>query len=184
MKNYLLGFLFLAITANAADVDLEWDANTELILGYKLYSSQTSGIYLSPPVTVGLVTQAKLTGFTPGNVYYFVATAFDAELESGYSNEVKWTPPIAPILSYNAPGKKLVWVDPNPAPIPPLAPNNYTVTTGSLTYNTSSTELSVVGLPSGTYTVSVTTTDGTSSPSNVQIITNFPSVPKNLRIKK
>jgi hypothetical protein len=77
-------------TAWAADVTLQWDANTEPDLaGYKIYQGTASGVYGEPiPVSKDL-TEHTLTGL-PDNVFlYFVMTAHDTEgLESDFSNEV------------------------------------------------------------------------------------------------
>ena len=94
----------------AADVSLEWDANTEPDLaGYKIYYDTDSGEPYegtgasqgSSPITVpiGDLTDSDnpeytLTGLTDGVTYFFVVTAYDTEdLESDYSNEV-FTPTV------------------------------------------------------------------------------------------
>src|SRR3989454_1279721 len=75
--------------ANAAQVTLAWDANTDPDLaGYKLYYGLSSGSYQSS-VDVGNVTSYTLPGLLDGRIYYFAATAYNvSQNESGFSNEV------------------------------------------------------------------------------------------------
>jgi hypothetical protein len=97
--------LFLGI-ANASDVTLAWDANTEKNLaGYKLYYDGDSDteMYLGvganegdSPIIIYLDDLAEtdsptftVTGLDKGQYYYFTLTAFDTDgLESDYSDEV------------------------------------------------------------------------------------------------
>jgi len=111
MKKYLwlfiVPFLLIAFPVFAADVSFEWDANTESDLaGYRLYQSDTSGLY-----TYGTGNEVKdipagtetctVTG-VPDGVWYWVLTAYDTHgNESGPSNEVSAdideTPPGPPV---------------------------------------------------------------------------------------
>jgi len=86
--------LGLIAQAQAAQVTLAWDANSEPDLsGYKLYYGTSPGNYPSIK-TLGKVTTDTVTNLTDGIAYYFALTAFDTEgLESGKSNEVSYTPP-------------------------------------------------------------------------------------------
>jgi fibronectin type 3 domain-containing protein len=72
-----------------AQVNLAWNANTETDLaGYKVYRGTTSGVY-STTYNVGNVIAYTVTGLAPGNIYYFVVTAYDTGgFESLVSNEV------------------------------------------------------------------------------------------------
>jgi fibronectin type 3 domain-containing protein len=84
----LCASLVLTVSCFAADVTLQWDANTESDLaGYKVYYGTESRVY-SEPIILGLVT--TYTMHIPDSVmYFFAVTAFDTgELESDYSNEV------------------------------------------------------------------------------------------------
>ena len=82
--------------AHAAEVSLQWDANTEADLaGYKVYSGTTSGEYGMPAIVpLASLTTPSAPGYTvtaldPSKRWYFVVTAYDTEgLESDYSNEV------------------------------------------------------------------------------------------------
>jgi hypothetical protein len=85
--------------ADAADLNLAWDANTESDLaGYRVYYGTASREY-GDPIDVGNTTSFRLEGLLEGVVYYIATTAYDtAGNESGYSNEVSWTkntPPTA-----------------------------------------------------------------------------------------
>ena len=91
--------LALSVCANAADVTLTWDANTETDLaGYRLYQKQDSAF---PPfvkvqnIPKGTQT-ATILNLDSAHSYSFAVTAYNtAGLESAYSNIV--TVPAAPI---------------------------------------------------------------------------------------
>jgi len=97
----IFALIISAVVANAGEVTVAWDPNSEADLsGYKLYQ------YLSPggqadPVTVTEVlapaTQVTVTGPPEGETHYFSVTAFDvAGNESGFSNEVFYLEPDVP----------------------------------------------------------------------------------------
>jgi hypothetical protein len=90
LKIILLLFCF-ASWAQAADVRLAWNPNSEADLaGYRIHYGTASGSY-TVHVDVGNVTTTTISGLADGVRYYFAATAYDTEaLESGYSNEVNW----------------------------------------------------------------------------------------------
>lgn len=81
----------LAVPAVAQNVNFAWDAHPEAaqLTGFKLYQAKTAGgPYTSSATFTG---GAAVTGSIakPGlGRYYFVLTAFNAEVESDYSNEV------------------------------------------------------------------------------------------------
>ncbi len=89
----LLFGMFISVPAYAAsNVTFAWDAS-EGATGYKVYQSQTSGIYNKE---TGKVCDTATLTCTVNNLadgtYYWVATAYDAEgNESDYSNEVTAT---------------------------------------------------------------------------------------------
>ena len=96
-------FLVLSLAAGAAwaeTVTLAWDANTVQPDGYRIYAQTTKdGAYAKPPVWEGPGTVRTCTiEFAEPEQVRFVATAFirgnidGAEIESGHSNEVVWTP--------------------------------------------------------------------------------------------
>ena len=92
-----VSFFFVAATANAYDVVIAWDPNTESDLaGYKIYGSEGS-----PGPPYDLIDTYSLDEIDPDNPacqisdlddslkYYFVLSAYDfAGNESDYSNEV------------------------------------------------------------------------------------------------
>ena len=100
---FTVALLALAFTAYAADVTLQWDANTETDLaGYRLYQKQNSAV---PPfaqvqdIPKGTTT-ASVTGLDPAHSYSFAVTAYNtAGMESAYSNIV--TIPAAPKMPSN-----------------------------------------------------------------------------------
>src|SRR5437867_940744 len=91
----LLLVLVWTSPAFAVAVTLAWDPNSETTLsGYKLYYGTVSRNYTTV-VDVGNRTTYAVTGLAPGT-YYFAVTAYDIlGSESGYSNEVFTTVPLA-----------------------------------------------------------------------------------------
>lgn len=93
----LLALTLCALTASAASVTLAWDANTETDLaGYNLYIGTNTRQY-STVIPAGLATTITTTNLALGVTNYFAVTAFNtAGLESDFSNEVFWRPPVKP----------------------------------------------------------------------------------------
>jgi len=92
----LLMAVLISVWARAEQVILAWDANTETDLaGYKIHYGTASGSYITH-VDVHNITTFTVTGLSPGQTYYFAASAYDTSgSESGYSNEVKHSIPAA-----------------------------------------------------------------------------------------
>jgi hypothetical protein len=96
----LLFYISPATTSLAADplsgptLTLSWQASTSTnVANYKVYYGTTRGSY-TQAVSAGPLTQATITGLTPGTTYFLAVTASDdAELESGYSNEISFVVP-------------------------------------------------------------------------------------------
>jgi hypothetical protein len=88
---FLLGFAALGF---AAQVTLGWDSNSESDLaGYKIYVGYQSNSY-SWNIDAGNSTQAVVGGLVEGTPYFLALTAYNQNgLESGFSNEVTYTPP-------------------------------------------------------------------------------------------
>jgi len=91
---FILSSFFIALapdTANAGQVTLAWDMNSEPnITGYKVYYGTASRNY-DWFIDVGNVTQITITDIPNGATYYFAATAYDNSnppIESTYSDEV------------------------------------------------------------------------------------------------
>jgi len=78
--------------AMAADVTLQWNANSEPDLsGYKLHYGTSAGVYTTS-VNVGNVTTRTVSGLSNNTRYYFAVTAYDSSgNESGYSVEFSWS---------------------------------------------------------------------------------------------
>jgi hypothetical protein len=76
--------------AQAGEVTLAWNANTESDLGgYRLYYGRAPGKY-TYKTDAGNVTQFTLQGVENNVKMYYVLTAYDIfGNESGYSNEVE-----------------------------------------------------------------------------------------------
>jgi len=91
----LLLALLVTMWAQAGQMTLSWDANTEPDLaGYKLHYGTASGSY-TVHLDVQNVTTYTVTGLADGQTYYFAATAYDsAGNESEYSNEVSHSIPV------------------------------------------------------------------------------------------
>ncbi len=98
IKSLFLAALIVMMTACSAfggTYTFEWDANTETVEGYRLYTAaDAGGPYMEPVQEVGQVTTLTTVNMSPGN-HCFVLTAFLGELESGYSNEVCGIMPIS-----------------------------------------------------------------------------------------
>jgi hypothetical protein len=86
--------LFLRVFCDAAPV-LEWDPNPESNLGgYRVYIGEASRSY-AQTIDTGTRTSQELTNLFPGVTFYFAVTAYDRDgLESDYSEEIVYTPPV------------------------------------------------------------------------------------------
>ena len=76
----------------AVNIRLSWNPpdNEPDLAGYKIYYGNASRTY-SNTINVGNVTTYILTNLDPKNNYYITVTAYDtSNLESGFSNEVRW----------------------------------------------------------------------------------------------
>ncbi|MHB8894000.1 MAG: choice-of-anchor D domain-containing protein [Candidatus Geothermincolia bacterium] len=92
---FALAFGIAPGQAAAAQVTLAWDKNTEPdVSGYKLYYGTSSGVYGTPIAVPGVNTTTRMVdGLEDGRGYFFAVTAYDTYgNESGYSNEVSYTP--------------------------------------------------------------------------------------------
>ena len=94
---FILFFLLtLSATGFSAQVTLAWNPNTEPNLaGYTIYYGTSSGNY-SSSISLGNVTTSTINNLSGGVAYFFVLTARNTVgLESGYSNEVNYTPAVS-----------------------------------------------------------------------------------------
>ena len=98
--------LLFVSNAYAGQVTLAWDpVSAPSLSGYRLHYGQKSGSY-SSQLDAGTQTTYTVPGLTDGQTYYFAVTAYDADEESAFSNEVSATIP--------APGVQL---STNPSPV-------------------------------------------------------------------
>jgi hypothetical protein len=89
--------IFLALNCfgqSTTNVTLAWNpSSASALAGYKVYYGGSSQTYTSV-VSVGLVTNATLSGMILGRTYYFAATSVDSlGVESQLSNETSYTVP-------------------------------------------------------------------------------------------
>ena len=97
MRPILFVFLLLISPCTFADtINLTWDSvtvdtsgNEITPTGYKVYVSQSSGVYTTPTASTALPSQTL--NMTTLGKYYVVVTAFNAAGESAYSNEITFT---------------------------------------------------------------------------------------------
>src|SRR5436190_18878790 len=80
--------------AFGAEVTLAWDPSPDAdVIGYSVYYGPASGTYTNT-LSVGMATNATVSGLLEGGRYFFAATARNAfELESDPSNEVSYSVP-------------------------------------------------------------------------------------------
>jgi len=79
-----------SVPAAGASATLAWDP-VQGVSGYRVYYGTASGSYEQLPgqgIDVGNSTIFTVAGLGSGTVYYFAVTAYHANGESGYSNEV------------------------------------------------------------------------------------------------
>lgn len=89
----------LSHDAHSGQANLEWDANTDNVAGYKAYYGTSSRNY-SSVIDVGNQTTYTIPNLQDGTTYFFAVTAYNSSgVESGYSNEVSYTLSIA--CTYN-----------------------------------------------------------------------------------
>jgi hypothetical protein len=139
----LLSLLLLLPTSKTfgAQVTVAWDPVTASgLAGYNVYYGTASGNY-SLKVNAGNQTSATISGLAEGATYYFVATDYNtAGVESGFSNEVKFT--VASSCSYT--------ISPTSASVGAGGgTGQVTVTTGSTCSWTTSNPVSWVTITSG-----------------------------------
>lgn len=93
----LITLIFLAITAQAATVQVSWNANSEEdLVGYVLYYGTESGNY-TESVDVGNVTSYILELDIESNDWFFALKAYDeSNRYSVYSKEADTVAPAAP----------------------------------------------------------------------------------------
>lgn len=92
LVSFFLGCIFcIPVVANATDITLQWQANTEPDLaGYRAFMrEQGQGYDYKKPAWEGTETSCPIKNLDDTKTYFFVVRAFDTEgYESGNSNEV------------------------------------------------------------------------------------------------
>lgn len=79
-----------------ASRNIAWDASPSSgVAGYKISYGNASGVY-TQTVDVGLVLTTTINNLTEGMTWYFAAQAYNATLDSGYSNEINAFIPVPP----------------------------------------------------------------------------------------
>src|SRR5262249_9224941 len=74
------------------NVTLAWNPSPDSVAGYKLYYGTASHNYTNV-IDVGNVTVDMVPNLLAGVTYYFAVTAYDSSaMESGFSNEISFTP--------------------------------------------------------------------------------------------
>jgi hypothetical protein len=81
----------LVASPSSGSVSLTWDAAAGFVDEYRIYQSETSGVYTSPVSTTTLTTHL-VTGLTNDTEYFFVVTAANESGEGPQSNEASATP--------------------------------------------------------------------------------------------
>lgn len=105
MKKLILGILFVFLfspVAFAEDVVISWGyaSGMENVTGFKLYASTESGEYAEEDVIATVDYNTGEAEYSANatlesvagqeTIYYFVATAYNENQESKYSNEVSY----------------------------------------------------------------------------------------------
>jgi hypothetical protein len=86
--------LAVFLPSDARAVVLEWDPNSEVVAGYRVYLGEASRSY-GTTYNVGNQTNIEIAPLQPGKTFYFAVTAYDTNgLESDFSQEVFYTVPI------------------------------------------------------------------------------------------
>ncbi|MGO9476364.1 MAG: Ig-like domain-containing protein, partial [Limisphaerales bacterium] len=80
-------------------MNLAWNPTTDsTVVGFNIYYGGASATYTNE-FSVGMATNATISGLVPGATYYFAATTYNAAgLESPFSAEISYlVPPIVPV---------------------------------------------------------------------------------------
>jgi Fibronectin type III domain len=169
-------YIGLAVIASAfarADVSLSWDPDSDpSVVGYRLYSGTTSGVY-TQTMEAGSATSMIVSNLTPGRTYYFAVTAYTSSFaQSGFSNQVSYqvpasptptptaSPTASPSPTVNPSATPTPTATPAPTPTPTSTPTPTATPQPSQTPSPSPTPTPSIS-PSPTVTPSPTATPGT-----------------------
>lgn len=91
---FLVYFATLVAVLATQFVELGWNPSPDTnVIGYDMYYGNASGDYTNE-ILEGNYTNGVILGLVDGATYYFAVTAFDSsELESVFSNEIKYQVP-------------------------------------------------------------------------------------------
>ena len=167
----IFALLFFTSIAQAGQVNLAWDPNTQSTLGgYKLYYGTASGNY-SSNVDVGNKTAYTVANLQDGAKYYFAVKAYDTTktVESGFSNEVSTTILVAaPTADFSA--SPTTGTAPLTVSFTNLSSGSVTAWAWTFGDGGTSTDASPshTYTTAGTYTVKLTVTNSTGSNTKTQ----------------
>ncbi len=99
MKKFILVIILIVLVGTPAVAKMltaRWDASVDpTVIGYKIYQSSVSGQYVKGEFIHDVpgreVSSLNFDVTSPDGTYYWVITAYDADLESDFSNEVSLT---------------------------------------------------------------------------------------------
>lgn len=90
----ILGLSLLVTGVHAASVTLAWDASPDAsVTGYKIYVGTSSNTFNFSTNNAGNALTITLTNLSYGVTYWFVATAYNVDAESDFSNQISYRPP-------------------------------------------------------------------------------------------
>jgi hypothetical protein len=180
----------LGLSLPAEAVMLAWDASPGA-QGYALHYGESPGLYHTS-LDTGPATQASVSGLTPGQTYYFAATAYNGVGESDFSNEVSSVIPepdtTPPTVAITAPANGATIPRGTNLTITATAADNVAVTQVIVTVKNSSNQIiktcpdaatpyqcvwAVPSPPHRTYTIEATAEDaaGNSAVATIQVTT-------------
>ena len=135
LAGFYVLLLFLAVAATAAsNVTLAWNrSDGSDVAGYHLHQGTVSGSYTNQ-IDVGNVTNAIVSGLTPGITYFFAVSAYTTlGLESELSAQASYTPPVSttsspPVIALTSPSSGATYTAPTTIPLAAtVTPNGHTI---------------------------------------------------------
>jgi len=101
-------------STNISMVTLAWDydfTNNPGVNAFRIYDGIASRTYTNVVNVLGQITTGQVSNLLGGSTYYFAATAVDTNgLESDYSSEVSYTPPLTSGINTNI-VLNIYWLD-------------------------------------------------------------------------
>jgi|GEM_PF-2122211 len=88
---FFVAALLCATDCRAEQVKLAWDPSPDTVTGYILFYGEQSDLTKSATaIDVGNVLQYTVINLAAGKTYYFAVKAYNADVQSGFSNIVKY----------------------------------------------------------------------------------------------